>query len=219
MDYFDEEAANWDEKPSRIRLAKAVGEAIVRQAAPTRDMTALDYGCGTGLLGLYLLPYVRSVTGADNSPGMLQVLNRKIVGGGLNNMRAIRLDLEHDPVPDDRYHMIVTSMVMHHIANPDKTLRAFHKMLLPGGILCLADLDTEPGTFHTAEAAGSVHHHGFDREAMKARLAQIGLSEARDVTALRYSKPVEKGGEEEFSVFLITARRPAHGPADDRSGE
>ena len=160
-DYFDEEAPVWDEKPSRIRLAKAVGEAIVRQAAPARDMTVLDYGCGTGLLGLYLLPYVGRVTGADNSPGMLQVLSRKIAEGGLNNMRAIRLDLAQDPVPHDRYHMIVTSMVMHHIANPDETLRAFHTMLLPGGILCLADLDTEPGTFHTTEAAGSVHHHGF----------------------------------------------------------
>jgi 2-polyprenyl-3-methyl-5-hydroxy-6-metoxy-1,4-benzoquinol methylase len=216
--YFDEAAADWDEKPSRIRLVKAVGEAIVHQAAPTRDMTVLDYGCGTGLLGLYLLPHVRSVTGADNSPGMLQVLNRKIAEGGLNNMRAIRLDLAQDPVPDDLYHMVVTSMVMHHIANPDETLRAFHKMLLPGGILCLADLDTEPGSFHTAEAADSVYHHGFDRGELKARLARMGFSEAKDVTALRYSKPVEKGGEEEFSVFLITARRPARGPADSRSG-
>jgi ubiquinone/menaquinone biosynthesis C-methylase UbiE len=205
--YFDEAAADWDEKPSRIRNVKAVGDTIVRQATPARDMTVLDYGCGTGLLGLYLLPYVWSVTGADNSPGMLQVLNRKIAEGGLKNMRAIRLDLERDPIPDDRYHMIVTSMAMHHIADPDGILRAFHKMLLPGGILCLADLDAEPGTFHTGEAAGSVHHHGFDREALKARLARIGFPGARDATALRFSKPVEKGGQEEFSIFLITASR------------
>jgi len=204
--YFDEAAAIWDEKPSRIQLMKAVGEAIVREAAPTRDMTVLDYGCGTGLVGLYLLPHVRSVTGADNSPGMLEVLNRKIVEGGLNNMRAIRLDLAQDPVPDNRFHMIVTSMVLHHIANPDRTLRALYEMLLPGGIFCLADLDTEPGSFHTAEAAGSVHHHGFDREALKKRLAQIGFSEARVVTAVEFSKPVEAGGEEPFSIFLITAK-------------
>jgi 2-polyprenyl-3-methyl-5-hydroxy-6-metoxy-1,4-benzoquinol methylase len=216
--YFDEAAAAWDENPSRVRIMKAVGEAIVRQAAPTRDMTVLDYGCGTGLLGLFLLPHVRSVTGADNSPGMLQVLNRKIAEGGLNNMRAIRLDLAQDPVPRDRYHMIVSSMVMHHIANPDETLRAFHAMLLPGGLLCLADLDTEPGSFHTAEASGSVHHHGFDREELKARLERFGFAETGDVTAARFSKPVEKGGQEEFSIFLITARRPDPGQAGGRSG-
>jgi 2-polyprenyl-3-methyl-5-hydroxy-6-metoxy-1,4-benzoquinol methylase len=216
--YFDEAAAAWDENPSRVRIMKAVGEAIVRQAAPTHDMTALDYGCGTGLLSLYLLPYVRNVTGVDSSPGMLQVLNQKIAEGGLNNLRTIRLDLERDPVPQDRYHMIVSSMVLHHVVNPDTVLRAFHEMLLPGGLVCLADLDTEPGSFHAAEAAGSVHHHGFDREALKARLARIGFTEAKDVTATRFSKPVEKGGQKEFSIFLITARRPDPRPAGGRSG-
>jgi ubiquinone/menaquinone biosynthesis C-methylase UbiE len=205
--YFDGAAAGWDEEPTRVRFMKAVGEAIVREVAPTRDMTVLDYGCGTGLLGLYLLPCVRSVTGADNSPGMLEVLNRKIAEGGLRNMNTVRLDLAEDPVPDDRYHMIVTSMVLHHIADPDKTFRAFHTMLLPGGILCLADLDTEPGTFHPAAAASGVHHHGFDREQLKQRLVQIGFSDARAVTAVEFSKPVEAGGEEQFSIFLVTAKR------------
>ena len=125
--YFDGAAAGWDEEPTRVRFMKAVGEAIVREVAPTRDMTVLDYGCRTGLLGLYLLPCVRGVTGADNSPGMLQVLNRKIAEGGLNNMRGGRLNLAQDPVLDDRYHMIVAGMVRHPIANPGKTLRAFHK--------------------------------------------------------------------------------------------
>jgi len=205
--YFDEAAAGWDKKPMRVRLMRAVGEAIVREVAPARDMTVLDYGCGTGLLGLYLLPHVRSVTGADNSPGMLEVLNQKIAEGGIGNMKTVRLDLAQETVPDNHYHMIVTSMVLHHIADPDQTLRAFYKMLLPGGILCLADLDTEPGTFHTAEAAGSVHHHGFDREELKKRLAQIGFSEVKAVTAVEFSKPVEAGGEEPFSIFLVTAKR------------
>jgi ubiquinone/menaquinone biosynthesis C-methylase UbiE len=205
--YFDEAAAGWDKEPMRVRLMKAVGEAIVREVAPARDITVLDYGCGTGLLGLYLLPYVRSVTGADNSPGMLEVLNRKIAAGSLSNMKAVRLDLAQDPAPDNRYHMIVTSMVLHHIADPDRTLRAFHEMLLPSGVLCLADLDTEPGTFHPTAAAGGVHHHGFDREELKKRLAQIGFSEAKAVTAVEFSKPVEAGGEEQFSIFLVTAKR------------
>jgi hypothetical protein len=80
-------------------------------------------------------------------------------------------------------------------------------MLLPGGILCLADLDTEPGTFHPAAAAGSVHHHGFDREELKKQLAQIGFSEEKDATALEFTRPVDKGGEEQFSIFLVTAKR------------
>jgi ubiquinone/menaquinone biosynthesis C-methylase UbiE len=204
--YFDQAAANWDEQPVRVRLMKAVGEAIIREAAPTRDMKVLDYGCGTGLLGLYLLPYVRSVTGADNSAGMLEVLNKKLAEGGLNTMRAVRLDLANDPVPVDRFDMVVVGMAMHHIADVDQVLAAFHTMLLPGGILCIADLDTEPGTFHPASVP--VPHHGFDRGELKGRLEGHGFMEPKDVTATALTKPVEAGGEREFSIFLITARRP-----------
>ena len=80
-------------------------------------------------------------------------------------------------------------------------------MLDPGGVLCVADLDTEPGTFHPADVSGSVHHHGFDREQLKVRLAEIGFSDMKDTTATTIRKPVEGAGEEDFSVFLITARR------------
>jgi len=71
--YSDQSAATWDNEPRRIALMKDVGEAILQQAKLTKHMDVLDYGCGTGLVSLFLLPHVHSVTGADNSPGMLDV--------------------------------------------------------------------------------------------------------------------------------------------------
>lgn len=204
---FDAAAANWDANPHRIALMKAVGEAILREAKPTTDMDVLDYGCGTGLVSLFLLPHVRRVTGADSSTGMLQVLREKIHLGELTRMQARRLDLEHDPVPQDHYHLIVICMTMHHIADVDRVLRAFYELLHPGGVLCIADLDTEPGIFHDSETAASVHHHGFDRPTLKARLAQIGFQGARDVTAHTVLKPAKGVGLREFPVFLIVSSR------------
>lgn len=65
--YFDSAAADWENEPRRLALARAVGEAIVRDIRPSNEMDVLDYGTGTGLVGLFLLPHVRSVTGADSS--------------------------------------------------------------------------------------------------------------------------------------------------------
>ena len=206
--HFDKMAADWDNEPRRIAIMRAIGEAIFREAKPTGSMDLLDYGCGTGLIGLFLLPHVQSVTGADNSPGMLDILRGKIAAGGLENMQAVHLDLEQDPVPGDRYQIIVVGMALHHIADTERVLRAFHELLVPGGTLCLADLDTEPGTFHPADMADAVHHHGFDREKLKQRLASIGFSQINDATASTFKKPVEGQGEQEFSVFVISARRP-----------
>ena len=135
---FDEAAATWDDKPLRVALATAIGETIVREAQPSQEMDVLDYGCGTGLLGLFLLAHVRSVTGADNSAGMLDVLKRKIAEMALDKMEVMRLDLDHDTVPEKRFHMVVTAMTMHHVLDTGKLLRAFHELLHPGGVLCAA---------------------------------------------------------------------------------
>lgn len=203
--YFDKEASTWDDAPHRIALVKGVGEAILREAKPTKGMDVLDYGCGTGLVSLYLLPHVRSVTGADSSPGMLEVLQKKIAEGGIANMKVIRLDLEHESVSNERYDMIVTSMTLHHVVDTDRVLRAFREMLVAGGILCIADLDTEPGLFHPPEAGHA--HNGFDREQLRSQLERIGFGGVRDVTAHTIRKVVEGGQERDFPVFLITGRR------------
>ena len=207
VNFFDEAAANWDAEPRRIELAKAVGEAILCQVRPTRGMDVLDYGCGIGLLGLFLLPHVRSVTGADSSPGMLQVLDEKIQAGGLKQMRAGKLDLGCDPVPDSRYHLIIANMVMHHVDEIEVLLMAFYQMLLPGGFWAIADLDTEPGLFHGPEVAASVYHHGFDRRTLMDRLCQVGLIDVKDVTAQVIRKPITNGEIREFPVFLIVGHR------------
>ncbi len=206
-DYFDAAAATWDDEPRRVALMRALGEPILHEVRPEHVADVLDYGCGTGLVSLFLLPHVRTVTGADNSPGMLDVLRRKIADATITNMRVLQLDLERDPVPAERFHLIVVSMALHHIARIEPLLQAFQQLLLPGGTLCVADLDTEPGSFHCAAAAGRVHHHGFDRAALKEQLSAVGFGPAHDTTVTKFMKPVAGGGEEEFSIFLIWARR------------
>ncbi len=202
---FDEAAASWDDKPRRVALMKGIGAAILWEAMPDGQMDLLDYGCGTGLVGLYLLPHVKSVTGADNSAGMLEVLRQKISEGGLEGMKAVRLDLEHEPAPQERYHMITVGMAMHHISDVGRVLGAFREMLVPGGALCIADLDSESGSFHGPGAEG-VYHLGFDREEFREKLVESGFSDARFSTVVEFNKPVEGGGEERFSIFLAVAQ-------------
>ena len=93
-------------------------------------------------------------------------------------------------------------------------------MLLPNGLLCVADLDKEPGLFHTPEAATTVHHHGFDRAELKTQIVQAGFKNVRDSTAHSIRKPVQGGSERDFPMFLLTAspcRAPSTDLAQDRS--
>jgi ubiquinone/menaquinone biosynthesis C-methylase UbiE len=145
---------------------------------------------------------------------MLDVLRGKIAKAALAGMRAIQLDLERDPVPEERFDMIVVSMAMHHVAQIEQILRTFWQLLRPDGTLCIADLDTESGSFHAPQVASHVHHHGFARAVLKRQLSAAAFTQTRDTTAITFTKPVADGREEEFSVFLIWAKQNAStGPA------
>ena len=75
---FDEAAAQWDNNPGRVELARAVGEAIGRAIPFQPGWSALDYGAGTGLLTLNLQPRVASMVALDSSTGMLEKLTQKL---------------------------------------------------------------------------------------------------------------------------------------------
>ena len=52
----DNEAADWDHQPGRVKLANDVARAISGAVKPNRQMEVLDFGCGTGLLTVALQP-------------------------------------------------------------------------------------------------------------------------------------------------------------------
>ncbi|HSA16622.1 MAG TPA: class I SAM-dependent methyltransferase, partial [Spirochaetota bacterium] len=137
---FDAHAATWDGNPSRVKLAREISTAMTSSIEIRKDMDALDFGCGTGLVTLALLPLARTVTGIDSSRGMLEALDRKIAAAGLRNIKTAFYDADSgEPVPG-RYHVAVSSMTFHHVRDTEALLRRLHEALHPGGTLCVADL-------------------------------------------------------------------------------
>jgi len=202
---FDKEAAQWDANPGRVKLANEVADAIIRESAPARDMDVLDFGCGTGLVTLRLQPLVRTILGVDSSRGMLGVLEGKIRAQGIANARTRFVDFEKGGRIEGRFHLLVSSMTLHHVPDTAGLFKQWHELLLPGGLLCCADLDAEDGSFHSDDTG--VFHTGFDREHLKKLLLSAGFHDIRDTTATTMIKDVEGKGEKEFSVFLIVAKQ------------
>ena len=201
---FDKDAKSWDENPRRIRLAKAVAEAIISAASSMREMDVLDFGCGTGLVTIALQPFVKTITGADSSRGMLDVLEEKARSRGLGNVRTRFLDVARRDTLEDSYDLIVSSMTLHHVPDIAGLLREWYGHLKPGGMVGLADLDREDGTFH--EDNTGVFHFGFDRPMLKGILEETGFRELTDTTVMTFRKDDGDNQGRVFSVFLITAR-------------
>jgi ubiquinone/menaquinone biosynthesis C-methylase UbiE len=201
--YFDERAKDWDAKLERVERAQAVADAIQAAVDIRPGMTALEYGCGTGLLSFFLQDAFASITLADTSQGMLEVLADKIKAAKTAHMHPVRLDLAVDPLPAQKFDITYSLMVMHHIPNTDVILHKFHEILKPGGWLVVADLDQEDGSFHT-DGSTDVHL-GFARDKLQKRVEAAGFIEVRFSTAHMIEKLIDNQ-QRTFPVFLMTAR-------------
>jgi len=200
--HFDSKARQWDENPVFRERGLKIAEAIRKAVRLRRDMSTLDYGCGTGLLSFPLKDEFGAILMADSSGGMLDVVNEKIAAQGVGNMTTLQVDLLADPPPAQRFDLIVTSMTLHHVPDTDHILRIFHDLLKPGGYLCIADLDQEDGSFHGPEVDV---HHGFDRADLSLRAAQAGFADMQFQTVFSIAKEHETGTRD-YPVFLMTAR-------------
>lgn len=204
MTNFDQRAKDWDSDPKKVERAYAVADAI-RTAIPlSKEMMALEYGCGTGLLSFALQSDLGQITLADTSQGMLDVLKEKISSSNVTNMHPVRLDLSAEALPDERYDLTYSLMVLHHIHDANGMVVKFWDVLKPNGYLLIADLDKEDGSFHTDGSADV--HLGFDRHDLRRTVEDSGFGNVSFSTAYEIRKKI--GDEEKtFPVFLMMAQK------------
>jgi ubiquinone/menaquinone biosynthesis C-methylase UbiE len=198
---FDERASDWD-TPRRVARAEEAAQALAGAIDIPRGARGIEVGAGTVLLGLALLPRLGSLVLADTSDGMLAEARRKIRSGRLRNVRAVHFDIASDASPAGApFDLVVSLLLLHHVRDTGAALAAMHRLLAAGGQLAAIDLDTEDGSFHSADAEG-VHHHGFDRERLAALARDAGFTDVRVGNGL----PIEDDGRS-YPMFLLTARR------------
>ena len=196
---FDVRAATWDEDPAKRERASAVAAGIRGRVNLSAEMSAMEYGAGTGLLSFELAGELGPITLTDSSSGMLDVARAKVAATRASQMRVQPLDLTRDPLPTERYNIIYSMMTLHHVPGTADLLRKLFVLLQPGGHLCIADLDAEDGSFH---GPGVDVHHGFDRTALTAEMRTAGFHDVRIDTCFEISR-----GPRRYAVFLATGRR------------
>nr|WP_227025428.1 class I SAM-dependent methyltransferase [Streptomyces tsukubensis] len=103
----------------------------------------VDLGCGTGAGTFALLARFPEahVTAVDTSAEHLRRLREKACAQGLaDRVRTVQADLDTTwpelGIPD----LVWASASMHHMADPDRTLRQIHDTLAPGGLLAVVEL-------------------------------------------------------------------------------
>jgi 2-polyprenyl-3-methyl-5-hydroxy-6-metoxy-1,4-benzoquinol methylase len=197
-DHFAEKSRDWDERPVPVQISQAVSRLLETLDWDT-SMRVMDFGAGTGLVAASIAPHVSRIVAVDTSPSMLEALAAKEDLQGKVECRC--QDILESPL-DERFDAVVSAMALHHVEDTEALSGRFAEQLKPGGLLALADLDKEDGSFHEPGTDG-VFHQGFERQALQSILEAAGFEDVRFVTALE----IEKEGKGPFTVFLVTARK------------
>jgi ubiquinone/menaquinone biosynthesis C-methylase UbiE len=202
---FNEKASQWDEKPQRVELAHAVAQAIAREIPICNTMTALEFGCGTGLVSMELAASVDQIHAIDTSQGMLEMLNQKIQTQNVTNITTQWFDLTKESLDNSRFDLIFSSMVLHHIEDIDSLLIKLYSLLNAKGYLAIADLAKEDGQFHKEEEA--VPHPGFDPDNLQLLLRKIGLINLKSAPVHTIVRPDRQDREKEYPVILTIGQK------------
>jgi putative AdoMet-dependent methyltransferase len=197
-DLFEEKAKEWDANERRTKLSEAIGASILEHVPLHDQMVVMDFGAGTGLISSQVAPRVKRVVAIDTSQAMLDKLAAK--PELKTKIKIICQDIVENPI-DARFDLIMSAMTLHHVENTSLLIERFAEHLTANGVVALADLDTEDGSFHPADTQG-VFHSGFDRDELGALLEQKDFREIEFFTAHNIS-----GDEMDYPVFLVTARK------------
>lgn len=202
---FDTKAADWDKKKRRIALAEEVSGAIKSLLGDNTELDAMEYGCGTGLVGLMLAPQLQSLLAVDTSDRMLEVLQQKLDEQKITNVSTKNFNLLTGDLAQ-KFDLIFCAMTLHHVDNSKLLLEKFCQQLNPGGLLAVADLDEEDGSFHQGDAPGH-HHNGFKRDDLQNIVEQNGLGNIEFSSIHTIMRKNTEGVEKPFSVFLLTGKK------------
>jgi len=145
MNDFDLKAAEWDNNPIIWDHAEAIAKEIKRLIPLRKDMTALEFGAGTGVTSFILKDSLKEITLMDNSSEMVKVMNNKIKTSKVKNLKTLNFNLERMIFKDEKYDLIFNQMVLHHIADIENIITKFYTfsirvvfLQLPTSILKMA---------------------------------------------------------------------------------
>jgi ubiquinone/menaquinone biosynthesis C-methylase UbiE len=136
--------------PTYERAAVPVFRPIAKRMLQLIDLRpgwqVLDAGAGTGLIALMGAPRVGKtgkMVGVDASEKMLDIARHKAAQFGFTQCDFRVGDIQALEVGDAQFNAVLSQFAIHH-TDASKSLREFHRVMMPGGTLVLHEWAAAP---------------------------------------------------------------------------
>jgi ArsR family transcriptional regulator len=135
--FFSTTAGQWDRVRAELYGARTDLAPLAALLEPS--LVVGDLGCGTGQTTAALAPFVARVFAVDESEAMLTAARERV--GDHDNVEVRAGRLEALPLDDDALDVAVLSLVLHFVVDPASVLREAARVLRPGGVLLVVDME------------------------------------------------------------------------------
>lgn len=193
---FEQLAKTYDTE-KQIELANVIVREVKSELQNGKSSTLLEYGCGTGLIGLQLSEQVDSVLLVDSSKEMLEVVQNKISYEGITNAKVLLSDFTKS-TPELRADIVLLSLVLLHIPDTKAILQELFSILYDGGKLIIVDFDKNDQVHHPKV------HNGFSHENLQMILSEIGF---QSVTIKTFHQGSHIFMKQDASLFIAASTK------------
>ena len=205
-DTFVEKAKTWDSNPQIIALADLFAAELEKIVPDRQGLAILEFGCGTGLVGLRYAGQAATLHLVDTSPAMLAVLRSKQEARAdqVHIHEGTLANLVGEAVAPHSLDWIISNMAVHHVEDISALIDDLRLLLKPGGRVTIGELITESGTFHAPEV---VPHNGFDPHELARTFTSEGFTPNEPYTFVTMPKKDSDGVTRSYSAFILDAIR------------
>lgn len=201
--YFDTVASCWDKSPVKVERAEITALKIKEIHFGSYN-SIVDFGSGTGLLGVHLKDTFDHVHLVDSSEKMLQIAQIKIAEANINNIETLQVDKLS--ALTSKHSAIVTLMTLHHIPDVNEFFTDAYSVLEDNGMMIIADLYEDDGSFHKHNPSFN-GHNGFNISALTAIAERAGFIVQSVEQYYEMWQENFDGDEASYPLFLFVVKK------------
>lgn len=190
--------ANIYDTPERVQIAKVSSDAIRECLVDAKSKNAIDFGCGTGLVGMNLLNDFKSILFLDTSQNMISQIKQKISGSNIQNAATLCFDIEKDSSSDLHADYIFMTQVLLHINDVELVLSRLYEVLKESGHLLIVDFDKNE------KIVSDMVHNGFDQIELTEIMTKIGY---RDIQSKIFYTGSKIFMGHDASLFILDSQK------------
>lgn len=143
---FGAQAERWWDETGDLKTLHQVNPLrlqFIQSHIDLKGCTALDVGCGGGILSEALARHGAITTGIDMSAELIEIAQLHALGSGIHeglDYRCMSAESLAETMPAS-YDLVTCMEMLEHVPKPEEVVRACASMVRPGGLVCFSTLN------------------------------------------------------------------------------